>query len=365
MGRGALAAALIAALLASCGPGPASTGDISAPSIAELIGAPDAITIATVEAAASGDWLLVLRVVRPNDRDATRAFALAVPGGWRLPERARVRVTADGWAAVELDAVGDLPVNDSAVVTVSLLGDGRMSPAILGSAPVWLPDETLLLTAKAQVGGANGPFREVARRVPDHGLGAPVDLVIDDRHASPWFPRAYVASDDLDGLVAWRDDGGHRTPVTLHWDGAVTGRDPALAPYLELGVERRAGARSEETVGCAMNACTPEWRRADGTRLPLPPLRIRAGAWSPDGTSHLVLEDAALKALADDGGEALTVRLIAVAPAAALQGDVVWIAGMNDWAVIIEGDDGTVTVVPADGSGPARTFEGTLAGVRP
>jgi hypothetical protein len=107
------------------------------------------------------------------------------------------------------------------------------------------------------------------------------------------------------------------------------------------------------------------WRRADGTLLPFPPLRSRAGAWSRDGTSYLVLEDAALKAVADDGGDALRVRLVGVIPAAGLQGDVLWIAGMNDWAVIIQGDDGMVTVVTTDGSAPARTFEGALAAVSP
>lgn len=270
-----------------------------------------------------------------------------------------MRVSADGWAALELDSIEDRPIDDDAIMTVDLLGGGGSSGAILGSAPVWLPDGTLLVTVQAKI---KGVFREVARRIPLRGLGSPVDLVIDDDRASPWFPGRYVMSRDLSGLFGWKGDAGDPTPVTIRWDGSVAPRNPTEPPFFDLGSERWAGADGEKVVGCPLGECQPNWRRADGSLVPFP-FRVQAGAWQRDGSVLLVLEDSALKAVNDEGGGGLVERTIGFVPAGGLMGDIFDIAGMNDWAAAIEGDDGMVTVIPFDGSAPLGPFPGTLAGV--
>jgi hypothetical protein len=46
-------------------------------------------------------------------------------------------------------------------------------------------------------------------------------------------------------------------------------------------------------------------------------------------------------------------------------GDILDIAGMNDWAAAVAGGDGMVTVMPLDGSAPLGPFAGMLAAVGP
>jgi hypothetical protein len=223
---------------------------------------------------------------------------------------------------------------------------------------VWLADGTVLFTIMERIDGVR---HEVARRIPGHGLGEPVDLVLNEGPPWPWYPGHYVVDGDRSGIIGLR---GYKdiVSVTLRWDGTVVRRGAGAAPYLDLGAERWSGADGAVVQGCPMQECPSEWRRPDGTLVPFP-YSGHAAAWLPDGTALLVLDDGILKKVRDDGGNALTARTVGTVPADGLVGDIFGITGISDWAAAVEGDDGTVTLVPLDGSAPVGPFAGTLAAV--
>ena len=322
-----------------------------------LVAQPGAMTIAAIEEDAPGAWILALTVVRQGKPVVTGSFDLPVPDGWEPGDPAQVRISADGWVAFEIVSIEDRDTDDNAIVTMDPFGNGGVSRPIMGSAPVWLADGTLLLTSEVRLDGA---WSEVARRIPDHGLGTPVDLVLPQVPPWPWFPGHYVVDGDGSGILGDRGDFKDPVSVTLRWDGTVVRRDAGAAPYLDLGAERWAGAGGEVVVGCPMGTCPSEWRRPDGTLLPYPDPG-QATAWLPDGAGLLVLDDGGLKEVRDEGGDALAVRTIGSVPADGLLGDSFAITGVTRWAAAIEGDDSRVTLVPLDGSAPVGPFAGTLA----
>ena len=181
--------------------------------------------------------------------DVPRAPTMSVPGGLR--RLARIVVSADGWAAIQLDATDNRAFDTSAVMVLDLVVDGGASGAIAGGGPSWLPDGTLLLSEQVLVGKA---YREVARRIPDHGFGEPTDLVINDQPpawssgypALPACPGYYIVEADGSGLRGYVF-GGKAEPeqaVTLRWDGSVVGRDPADLPCSRSGRSVRWEARA-------------------------------------------------------------------------------------------------------------------------
>ncbi len=326
-----------------------------------LMAQPGAMTIAAIEEEAAGAWILVLTVARQGRPVVSGSFDLPVPAGWEPQDPAEIRISADGWVALGISAIeardDNAILTDNATMTVDLFGNGGRSGAIPGSAPLWLPDGALLFTIQARL---DGDWLEVARRIPDHGLGTPVDLVLPDAPPWPWFPGHYVVEGDGSGILATKDE--DPVSMTIRWDGTMVERDAGAPPYLDLGAERWAGADGAIVVHCGFDTCPAEWRRPDGSRLPYPFLE-QATAWLPDGSALLVLDDGDLKVVRDEGGDALTVRTIGSAPADGLQGDSFAITGITDWAAAIEGDDSMVTLVPLDGSAPVGPFAGTLAAV--
>ncbi len=322
-----------------------------------LIAEPGAMTIAAIEEEASGAWILALTVAREGKPVVTERFDLPVPDGWEPGDPAQVRISADGWVAFEIVSIEDRDTDDNAIVTMDPFGNGGVSRPIMGSAPVWLSDGTLLFTVQARL---DGGWSEVARRIPDHGLGTPVDLVLPDAPPWPWFPGHYIVDGDGSGILASKDV--DPVSMTIRWDGTMVERDAGAPPYLDLGAERWAGADGEVVVHCGFDTCPAEWRRPGGSRLPYPFLE-QATAWLPDGSALLVLDDGVLKEVHDEGGAALMVRTIGAVPADGLLGASFAITGITGWAAAIEGDDSRVTLVPLDGSAPVGPFAGTLAAV--
>ncbi len=322
-----------------------------------LMAQPGAMTIAAIEEEASGAWILALTVAREGKPVATERFDLPVPDGWEPGDPAQVRISADGWVAFEIVSIEDRDTDDNAIVTMDPFGNGGVSRPIMGSAPVWLSDGTLLFTVQARL---DGGWSEVARRIPDHGLGTPVDLVLPDAPPWPWFPGHYIVDGDGSGILASKDV--DPVSMTIRWDGTMVERDAGAPPYLDLGAERWAGADGEVVVHCGFDTCPAEWRRPGGSRLPYPFLE-QATAWLPDGSALLVLDDGVLKEVHDEGGAALMVRTIGAVPADGLLGASFAITGITGWAAAIEGDDSRVTLVPLDGSAPVGPFAGTLAAV--
>lgn len=322
-----------------------------------LIAQPGAMTIATIDEEAPGAWILALTVVREDKPAVSGRFDLPVPEGWRPGDPAQARISADGWVAFEITSIEDRATDDNAIITVDPFGNGGLSRPILGSAPVWLPDGTLLFTIQARL---DGGWLEVARRIPDHGLGTPVDLVLPPAPPWPWFPGHYVVDGDGSGILALKDE--DPVSMTIRWDGSLVERDPGAAPYMDLGAERWAGAQGEVVVHCGFDTCPAEWRRSDGSRLPYPYLE-HATAWLPDGSALLVLDGEVLVAVRDEGGVELDLRPIGKVPEAGQRGDVIGITGISEWAAAIEGDDSMVTLMPLDGSGARGPYAGTLAAV--
>lgn len=342
-------------------PAPARTPATQGPALDQLLAAPGTIVVASVDPGSPDGSMLTLRfVAEASSAIVTHSLALQVPDGWRPRDQTPVSVATDGWAALELNSIEDRDIDDDAIMVLDLL-DGRTSGAILGSAPMWLPGGTLLFTTQVRIGRA---FEEVARRIPDHGLGEPIDLVVHDGPPWPRFPGHYVVHGDGSGLeaVALEDD---LRPVahTLRWNGKIVKRDPLDPPLFVFGDERSSGARGEAVSGCPLGTCPERWYRADGTSVPLP-FETSAAAWTRDGRWWVALDGSDLHRLRDTG-ERLVDDPIGPVPPDGLEGDVISIVGMSDTAAIIEGDDAKVTVVPLDGSRPIGPLAGTLAAVVP
>lgn len=327
---------------------------------ADLLAIPGAITIATATQTAGGGWQLVLTVVRPGEQPVAGAFALPVPDGWLPRQRSRVRISPDGWAALELTSVEDRDIDDDAIMTVDLVGDGGSSEAILGSAPTWLPDGMLLFTTSLR-----HPHREVARRIRDHGLGRTLDLVIDEDEARPLFPGSYLVHGNVTGLQGWRGDWDDPALLLIRWNGTVLRREWADPPLLVLGAERSASASGDRLTGCAPWACPVEWRVPAGRQLELP-VPAFTHAWTRDGTALVALDIETPRVnLVRRVGDSLIVDPLVTLPTGAVAGDILDFAGMSSWAAVLETDEasGRVTIIPFDGSAVIGPFDGTLAAV--
>src|SRR5262245_51469626 len=272
----------------TAGPAPAPP---ASPVPRNLLAAAGAMVVGRVQPGPLGWWVLELVVVLPDTSRTPGSFNFRVPDGWEPRWNnggliGSIRVTADGWAAIEIRRIVEQGMNDNAVLVVDLLGRRGATDPIIGSGPVWLPDGTLLVTAMVRVGGT---YRETARRIGDHGFGETLDLVIDQELARPYFPLRYIVHGDESGLEGWGGDVGWTGDV-YRWDGGVLGRDPIEPPYLELGNERSSGANGERILNCPPmeESCPLRWRRADGKVLkhPVEPMRI---AWTRDGTALVIL----------------------------------------------------------------------------
>ena len=245
-------------------------------------------------------------------------------------------------------------------MTLDLLGDGGSSDVILGSGPTWLPDGTLLFTTHLL-----RPHREVARRIRDHGLGRTLDLVIDEREATPAFPGSYTVHGDASGLQGFRGSWDDPRPVVLRWSGDVVKRSWSDAPLLVLGAERSAGAGGERVTDCRPWDCPVVWRQADGS---VRDLRVPAGirAWTRDGAALVALDyDRSRAHLIRASADDLEVQPLAELPQPSLEGDSFDFAAMSSWSSALETDeaDGRVTIIPFDGTAALGPFEGSVAAV--
>jgi hypothetical protein len=338
---------------------------------AGVLGAPGSIVVANVDKDARGEWQLHLQVVSADVATVeTGTYPFLVPDSWRPARVPRVVISADGWAAIALEATDDQATDGSAVMVLDLVGDGGSSGAIVGSGPSWLPDGTLLLSERVMI---NKAYREVARRIPDHGFGGPTDLVIGQQPpawtsgypALPAFPGYYLVEADGSGLrgYVFRGNTQPEQPITVRWDGTVVRRDAADPPLLTFGTERTAGAHGEAVIGCADGSCPRQWQRPDG-RLVALPFHIGTSAWTRPGDALIALDGTRVGRITDtSGGPAWTP--LAELPAASFEGDTVSLTGMSDWAAVLESDAGHAIVIPLDGSEIIGPLDGTLAAVVP
>ncbi len=350
---------------------PPSSPEPPPPVEGNVLAAPGAIAIANVTGTAAGAWKLTVDVVQRDGSTISGSVDFGVPSGWEPRTQAgSVRLTADGWAAIAITPVDGSTGEDDAVTVINVLGEEEPPRAIPGVAPVWLPEGTLLLAVE---GGA------IFRRIDDHGSGSSEDLTDDDQSppipASPPF-RDVLVEGDLSGLVGWESEFGRPPYVTMSWDGNVNPRPASQATYLALGIERLAGAGGARTVyrgACRIgDPCEYDWRRQGGERLPVPGVPWDL-AWTRDG-SELVVFDGSLAeelqgshvARIADGPGGLTVRPLAPVPFPGLAtGQITWIGGMSDWAVVIENDDDEAVIIPLDGSPAIGPIDGWLALVNP
>lgn len=331
-----------------------------------VLAAPGAIVISNIEAGAGGAWILNVDVIQPDHSIISGSIDFAAPDGWVPRTQAgRVKLTADGWAAIDVDA---LAVDDGGVAVINVLGVGQPSGAIVGTAPVWLLDGTLLLSLEDET---------IYRRIADHGFGAALDFADDGQSPPiPTWHHGYVVEGDQSGLVGWESEYGHPPYVTLGWDGSVNPRPASQATYLATGTERLAGAAGARTVyrgDCRIgDPCRYDWRRQGGERLPIPGVPWDL-SWTRDG-SELVIFDGSLTeelqgshvARIEDGPAGLKVTSLAPVPFPGLEtGQITWIAGMSDWAVVIENDEDQVVIIPLDDSPTIGPFDGWLAAVNP
>lgn len=280
-----------------------------------------------------------------------------------------IRMTPDGWAAIEVNAVN----GGLGVIVLDVLGERPASPVIQGRSPIWLPEGTLLLS------GGNptaNPHDQGVRRVMDHGFGQILDSVVRSGQAFASYPLNYIVHGDLSGLHGSADLDGDEEwdSVTIRWDGTLVPLKHKDPPYLALGVERSAGAGGERIIGCEgwTEACPLKWRRRDGQVLSLPG---RAGevVWTRDGTAVVVLDygsgteqrDSSLLIVRDTADGLLASPLGPVAPGE-LDGGLFFFRGMSDWAAALERDsDRHVNVIPLDGSPVIGPLSGTVALVNP
>ena len=343
-------------------PAPTNSSATDGPALDQLLAAPGTIVVASVDPGMTDDWSLTLRFVdEASSSVITRSVGFQVPDGWRPREKTPVSVATDGWAALELNSIEDRDIDDDAILVLDLL-DGGTSGAILGSAPMWLPGGTLLFTMQLRIGRA---FEEVARRIPDHGLGDPIDLVVDDGPPWPRFPGHYVVRGDGSGLQAV-GSGGPPTWRGVHLALERQGRgpvDPLDPPLFVFGDERSTGARGEIVSGCPLGTCPERWYWPDGSSVSLP-LESWTAAWTRDGRWWVAFDGSDLYRLRASGKRVASDKIGPVPPDG-LEGDVISIVGMSDTAAVIEGDDAKVTVVPLDGSQPIGPLDGTLAAVVP
>ena len=352
--------------------------DFSIP--ANVLEAPGAVVVAKIEPGPLGWWILRMEVALEDRSRTSGSFTFRAPEGWapRWDSGAltgSIRVSRDGWAAIQIEAVAEDLVDDHGILVLDMLGDRGAKGPILGSGAVWLADGTLLMTLQGRVDGIG---QEIARRIEDHGFGASIDLLIRDECARPFYLLRYIVLRDGSGLAGYDSCRGER-PVTLRWDGRIVGRDPSESLYLQLGGERRAGGGGNDTVVaeertdavCAFDPCPLDWRRPDGTRLPIPGVPSEL-SWTRDGKGLVIFEarpapdfSGSNMAIVRDADGGLDIQPLAPLPPAMVQTGIYDVIGMTDWAAVVEADEPLVGVVPLDGSPMIGPLEGTLALVNP
>jgi hypothetical protein len=349
-------------------PAPA-TPESPEPVPGNLLAAPGAIVIANIEERPSGPWRLEVDVVQRDGSVTSGAIDFGVPDGWKpRTQLGQVRMTADGWTAIDIATVDELAPDDNGVAIFDLLGDREPFGPILGVSAMWLPDGSLLLSPDGDA---------IIRRIADRGAGEVTELVDDGGSAPiPARRRGYIVEGDLSGIVGWEAEYGHPPYVTMGWDGSITPRPASQATYLAMGIERLAGAGGARTVyrgACHIgDPCEYDWRRQGGERLPVPGVPWDL-AWTRDGAELIVFDGFLAEELQGshvarikDGPGGLAVTPLAPVPFRGLPtGQITWIGGMSDWAVAIENDDDQVAVIPLDGSPALGPFDGWVALVNP
>ena len=350
---------------------PPATTEAPPPIEGNVLAAPGAIAIAHITATPAGTWLLRVDVIQRDGSITSGAVDFGVPSGWKPQiQGGRVRLTSDGWAAIDITTDEETTGEDDAVMVINVLGDEPPPRAIAGVGPVWLPDGTLLLAVE---GGT------IYRRIADHGSGPSSDLADDDQSppipATPPF-RDVVVEGDLSGLVGWESEYGRPPYLTISWDGGVNPRPASRETYLALGIERLAGqggARAVYRGACRIgDPCEYDWRRQGGERLPVPGVPWDL-AWTRDGAELVVFDGSLAEELQGahvariaDGPGGLTVTPLAQVPLPGLAtGQITWIGGLSDWAVAMENDDDEVAIIPLDGSPAIGPIDGWVALVNP
>jgi hypothetical protein len=327
-----------------------------------VLAAPGAIVIADVEQRSPTVWVLNLDVVQQDGSIVSGAVDFGVPAEWEpRTQLGRVRLTTDGWAAIQITTIDDLAYPNDGVEVINVLGKGSASGAIIGTTATWFPDGTLLISVDGE---------RVIRRIADHGFGAVRDLLDEQTAPTPVWRNGWVVEGDFSGIVAWEEEYGEPPYVTLRWDGGVEPRPPAEPPYLAMGHERLASVRGARTVDretCHFEEpCPISWRRPNGKLLPIAGLPIDL-AWTRDGTELVMVAfdgpSVDLIGLEDD--ELVVTRLDARLPPNVLSTSILWIGGMSSWAAAIENDLDETLIVPLDGSPAIGPFQGWLALVNP
>jgi hypothetical protein len=339
-----------------------------------VLAAPGAIVITKITPGPAGWWVLKMDVVRRGAPIAEGSVTFRTPDGWAARWDngsifGNVRLTSDGWAAIEIERVVEQGLDDYGLMVIDLIGAGGSAGPIIGSGAVWLPDGTLLISARERI---DGVWKDLARRIPNHGSGVATDTVIDDECVLRLHPLHDVVRGDLSGIDAY-DSCRNARPATFRWDGSVAGRDPADPPFLQLGGERYSGADGSRVLPCGdmEGFCDLRWRRPDGTVLDYPS-RPALKAWTRDGTALVIADFAkpdvlrgSVFGLLTDGSGGLETQVLAPLPAGQPRGNLYFLQGMADWAAVLEGDEGNVNIVPLDGSPVIGPFDGTLALVNP
>jgi hypothetical protein len=350
---------------ATPGPTPIASASPSAEPPAPIPGtvldAPGAIVIANIQQRSATAWVLKLDVVQPDGSMVSGAVDFGVPAGWEpRTQLGRVRLTADGWAAIDINTIDDLAYPNDAVAIINVLGEGRATGPIIGTTPIWLPDGTLLISYDGE---------EVIRRIADHGFGDVSDLLDEQTAPTPVWRFGWVVEGDLSGIIASEAEYGEPPYITLRWDGGSEPRPPARTPYLAMGSERLASAAGARTVAreaCHFeDLCRISWRRPNGRLLPIPGLPVDL-AWTRDGTALAMLdfEGSTVVLVREDDGELVVTPLDAPLAPDAFKA-ISWIGGMSDWAAVIENDADETLIVPLDGSPAIGPFSGWLALVNP
>lgn len=347
---------------------PPATAEPAIPIEGNILAAAGAIALANVKPRADGNWLLEIDVVQHDRAVISGSIAFGTPTGWNARTQAgKVRLTADGWAAIDIESQNELAADNNGVVVINVLGIGEASGAIGGVALGWLPDGTLLLERDSAT---------VVRRIAEHGLGEIQDLADDQAYPERVWHHGPVIERDLSGVVAWEREYGLPPYVTMRWDGAIVPRALTAPVLLMRGIERLVGADRAQTQAHQLchfeDLCPLDWRRRDGTLLPIPGAPADT-AWTRDGTGLVVLEPfghddlgGSQVALVRDGPAGLDILPLDEVPFPELaHGQITWLEGMTDWAVVIENDENEVVVMPLDGSRAIGPFDGWLALVNP
>jgi hypothetical protein len=346
---------------------PLATDPPDSPLPADVLASPGAVVVAEVTQGPLDWWALQLLVIRRDAAPEAGAFNFRAPPGWQprtSPEV--VRITADGWAAIEITTEDEGAATNDGVLVIDLLGEGGASGAMPGTTPTWLPNGELLVTGfRFRVG-------EIVRRIADHGFGDAVEMLTEQDCILAIGHFGYVVHGDLTGIEGFDSCRRDLRPVTIRWDGTVVPRDPRDSPYLETGDERTFGASGAEILQCpGMDPCTIEWRREDGIVLSHPAPRSKV-SWTRDGSAIVAMDFGNLAPLEGsniglirEANRDLVTKPLALLPPASLVGSGMYVVGMTDWAAVVWGFNGNVTLVPLDGSPVIGPFPGTLALVNP